>query len=648
MMVAVRAMTNPMLPDAVLIGCKAIPTTQAQRCSNDAIAARLPSADPNRDTKRGERLFLGCLAARHRLKNRYIDSMVPNQTPETGPQHEFDDFQQDGGISVLDIVRFLQTRFVQLFVIALLTGAIALGVGYFIHISEGSRVVGAYEFEFAFDGASDGHYPNGIPFSPQDVLAAPVLDAVYTSMNLAGKFEKAAFRTAFTIVQGGIELRLLQIAFEQKLSNTKLTAAERTTLEHEYQAARATLEGGTFILTGDFSKSNLTNLECERILAAIPVAWAEFAQKTRGVGEYDMAVPTLIPSAKLPNGIDRFFLAEGLLSTSRRTSECLRRMEGLPGASLVVDRLGRGIADLAADVETSTFVELVPMYCAHMRLAFAQDPEPVNLAIIFRLENSKRAVEMAEAEADLATKAFQDYVSLGNGGNVNSQGPGSTVTGSGMNMGGMPMINLSGDFFDRIISQGLAAKDIGYRQLLNDEQLKRQATALALKNELARDEWMLKQILPYEFESGAHVGLNRIAIVNDGSVEGELGEQTSFTQPGAISSDAAAVSGQLGSNGVSLEILSAKVTGEIVQRFEGRLSNFLERAREFLAMLSTRNLNASSVLFSSQSAPFVEKISSVSLKQVLIATVAAEFVVLGCSVLILARRSRVASIATTH
>jgi hypothetical protein len=39
---------------------------------------------------------------------------------------------------------------------------------------------------FTFDGAERGESPNGMTFSPKDVLAAPLLDQAYSALQLSG------------------------------------------------------------------------------------------------------------------------------------------------------------------------------------------------------------------------------------------------------------------------------------------------------------------------------------------------------------------------------------------------------------------------------------------------------------------------------
>jgi len=322
---------------------------------------------------------------------------------EANQQQDFD-AQQEVGISIADIIDFLRARAVQLFAIAMITGMISLGVGYFLKAGAGTTKLATYEFVFSFDGASENKYPNGTPFSPQDVLAAPVLDAVYATMHLEGRMEPSDFRSAFTIARGGTELRMLQSDFEQKLANTKLTAAERTPLETQYRAALAALKSGTFMLTGDFTKTQFSDLEIERVLTAIPAAWADFAQKVRGVALYDISVPSMTDSDKLTNDSDYLIAAETLRSLSKRTSSCAEALSKEPGGKIVFDSSGKGLEDLHAEVEASYRVDVLPTYTNFLRLAYAQDPARVTEVFSNRMATSKRAVDMAEAETVLVTR----------------------------------------------------------------------------------------------------------------------------------------------------------------------------------------------------------------------------------------------------
>ncbi|MEI6025004.1 MAG: hypothetical protein WCP80_10495 [Phycisphaerales bacterium] len=545
---------------------------------------------------------------------------------EANQQQDFEP-EQEAGISIADIIHFLRVRAVQLLAIAVITGMISLGAGYFIRMAAGTTKLATYEFAFSFDGAAENKYPNGIPFSPQDVLAAPVLDAVYATMHLQGKIEPGDFRSAFTIARGGIELRLLQSDFEQKLSNIKLTAAERGPLETQYRAALAALRTGTFVLTGDFTNTKLSDLEIERIMSAVPMAWADFAQKIRGVAIYDISVPTMTDADKLTSDSDYLIAAETLRSISRRTSACAEILMNQPGGKLVRDTTGKVLEDLHAEVEASYRVDVLPTYTNFLRLAYAQDSARVNEVFSNRMATSKRAVDMAESEATMTTNAFQNYIMLSSGGNSSSS-PADTGRGAPFNgaSSSMPMINLNADFFDRIIGQGIAAKDTVYRQKLNDDQLKMQTKVLKLKDDLAFDEWLLKQIQPNtQVLNDNQTNADRLMVESNGGAS-----QANHPPSGAAPTG----------NALVTPTLSVQATLVSAQAVQNRLAKFAARAREFYTLLSNRNLNASSVLYSSQSPPMVFQTSAISIKQVLVATVAAEFLVLGASMLIMASRRR--------
>ena len=564
----------------------------------------------------------------------YIDRMTQITGAEANQQQDFD-AQQEAGISIADIIDFLRARFVQLFAIAVITGMISLGAGYFIRMAAGTTKLATYEFAFSFDGAAEDQYPNGIPFSPQDILAAPVLDAVYASMHLQGKIEPSDFRCTFTIARGGTELRLLQSDFEQKLANTKLTAAERTPLETQYRSALAALKTGAFVLTGDFTNSNLSDLEIERIMSAVPMAWADFAQKIRGVAIYDISVPTMTDADKLTNDSDYLIAAETLRSISRRTSACAEMLMNQPGGKLVLDTTGKVLEDLHAEVEASYRVDVLPTYTNFLRLAYAQDSARVNEVFSNRMATSKRAVDMAEAEAKMTTNAFQNYIMLSSGGNT---GSGASPSNSMQmnNAGNMPMINLNADFFDRIIGQGIAAKDTVYRQKLNDDQLKMQTKVLKLKDDLAFDEWLLKQIQPNtQVLTDNQTDADRLMVERNSGTATGGDSQGNNAQELYLPSGAAPTG-----NALVKPTLSVQATLVSAQAVQNRLAKFAARAREFYTLLSARNLNASSVLYSSQSPPMVFVTSAISIKQILMATGAAEFVVLGLSFLIMASRRR--------
>ena len=67
----------------------------------------------------------------------YIDPMTQIPEAEANQQQNFD-AQQEAGISIADMIDFLRAHFVQLFAIAVTTGMISLGTGYFVRMAAGT------------------------------------------------------------------------------------------------------------------------------------------------------------------------------------------------------------------------------------------------------------------------------------------------------------------------------------------------------------------------------------------------------------------------------------------------------------------------------------------------------------------------------
>jgi hypothetical protein len=545
------------------------------------------------------------------------------------PNH-WDNPPEETSISISEMVHFLRVRAVQLFVVAIITGMISLGAGYFVRIAAPESKIASYEFAFTFDGAAEKLYPNGVPFSPQDVLAAPVLDTVYDSLHLKERIEQSDFRKIFTISQGGTSYALLHSEFEQKLSDNKLSAPERIQFEMQYRAALDALGSNSYILTGDFTNSKLCEAEIQQVITTIPTAWANFVKEVRGLASYDISVPTVADSDIIKIGDDYIFAAENLRATAQTLAVATKLLIAKPGSKIVRDTDGRKLVDLVAEIEPSYATDVLPTYLDLFRLAYEQNPERVIRIFTNRIDIGKQAVAKAKSEAEITTTAFQNYIMLSNGGdthNDTSDGNQEKLVG-GSNM---PMVNLNADFIDRLIGQGVAANDLSYRQKLNDGQLRVQTSVLVLEDSLATDEWLYEQIVPKMPDiKYSQTTTTQLLAERKDTAATENAAQASYLQGGS------STLGDLPST-TPMRVQAIVVAA---QNTQDRQTKFCARTQNFYDLLSKRNLNPSSILYSSPYAPFVIYTNSVSLKQILTTTVAAECLALGISLLIMATRKR--------
>ncbi len=155
-----------------------------------------------------------------------------------------------------------------------------------------------------FPGAREGRYPNRAPFSPQDLVATSVVEPVWRAHGLESRIELPVLLRNLQVRAGSTDVELVLSEFQQKLSNSKLTAAERTALESELAARLRSMASGALVLSLDVPDGGLASDEVMALLGALPVEWAR-ASDAAGARAYDFPLPNgqeLVASAKRAAG----------------------------------------------------------------------------------------------------------------------------------------------------------------------------------------------------------------------------------------------------------------------------------------------------------------------------------------------------------
>ena len=489
------------------------------------------------------------------------------------------EFQMDQGLSLVDVWQFTQRHFVRIAVWVVLGCMFYSGVVVLLRSYMPRATVARQTIRFTFDGAERGEYPNGMPFSPKDVLAAPVLDQAYSALQLSGYLKPEEFASRLTIYQASRDMEMLQLEYQQKLSNTKLLQPERESLERDFKAKMDALRGRVYTVAFDGSELPISVATTERVVSKIPEVWAEFTQTTRGVKNYDIA---LVTSAALADGDSSDYLsrAETLRSTSRRLLESVRKLEGLPGSNLVRDTTGGSLGDLREEILNNYRISVLPSYINHLRIAYENQPERGREGSDIRIANQERRQKLAMAKAQEVASAFREYITLNSGAvspTANSAGAlPQAGTGQPLGLGSqMPAImSLSEGFFDRVIAQGIMSRDVEYRQKLNERQLEAAVAVLEGQESLDFDKWILEQL-------------------------GTPGTKASLPAEQVQKEAGAAVS---------------------------RLRNFAGRVQEIHRLLSARNLNAAAQLYRNEDPVVVSSEAALSASRMVLGLVATALV----------------------
>jgi hypothetical protein len=396
----------------------------------------------------------------------------------------------------------------------------AAAVGWLWSIQPTNEVA-SQSLRFTFDGAQRGQYANGVPFSPKDVTAMPVLQEVFTAHELSRYMKPEEFAAAVTIYDGDQGATLLQMEFQSKLSNSRLTQADRDRLEREYKARLDGMTGREYTLAADFTGSGVPRDLQARVVSAIAETWARQSQQTKGVGTYTFAVPTGA-ALQIDPSADYLVQAELLRATSQRLLSVANKLAALPGAAMQRDTSGATIDDIIDEISSNYRVRVLPNYINFLRLAYSADPANVSEIFENRIEVQERALKLAEAKAKAITEAFTSYMQLNAGMSpaaMAAAGAGAAGAagaagqpGAPMTVGGgsqMPAImNFGEGFFDRVIAQGIQSRDVEYRQQLNERQIAAAEQVLDEQDELDFDQWTMERIKTAS--GGQPVNLERV------------------------------------------------------------------------------------------------------------------------------------------
>ena len=244
-----------------------------------------------------------------------------------------------------------QKRWLQLGLAGLLLGGLLL-VGLVWFLAPKTEVC-SIDLSLGFKGAQDGKYPNDLPFSAEELLDPAVLRAVYERHNLQQWIEFPAFEASLSISQSSANLQGIFGEYSTRLSDSKLTGPDRQAVEQEYRSRlRSSLSPVYKLAWFDGSRSPGVPLDVKRkVLADIPVLWAEQAVSTKQIYSFSSLLPGLNPNYE-KEGQSEMEKFAAINNRARALEEGLASVEKLPGAATVALSDGTTVVDLKLRLRT--------------------------------------------------------------------------------------------------------------------------------------------------------------------------------------------------------------------------------------------------------------------------------------------------------
>lgn len=403
---------------------------------------------------------------------------------QTAPPQSTDDRQQ---IDWLALAR-ARGRFA-----LIVAGAVAalVGIAGLIYITFGqpTRTVASLEFRPTFTGANEGFYPNGLPFSPQDLIAAPIIDKVFDALNISDPCSRESFREGFFVDQRSDQSVFLDLEYQARLSEPRITMVERKSLQEEHAAKRRALPiQFRLVFLAPPACSTVPSVVISKALVDVLSTWATESEEKRGVLKHQVEV--LTPSALdvQVNGPGGLLLRADLLRTAlQRVIQNVEKVAELPGAALIrldPDRLSfKEIQDKLVDLVGS---QLDPLVMTSGRSMMGESSLWVS-EMVAAAERKQHAAEQRVRDYQAALQAYS-----GAPGPIGPRNATVVPGAQGPTSQPVQVPTLDDSFIDRIIV--MSELNVRYRQKLTDEMIISQLEAVHEQERAAYYKRLLQRL----------------------------------------------------------------------------------------------------------------------------------------------------------
>jgi len=364
--------------------------------------------------------------------------------------------------------------------------ALTILIGGIHYFRQPVRWSTSLEFRPIFKGADIGEYPNELKFASTDVVDPTVIDQVHTKNNIGEICSASDFRSGFVVEESSSGMRMLDLDYQARLSDTRLSNVERERLQGEYRARRQTMEV-------QYRLTWLRAAGCRELPAPVATkaveevlqTWANDSELKRGALKLRVAVlrPTVFDERSV--GDTSFFVRADLVRAALlRVINNIGDVLRLPGAELIyVGTDDVSFAQVQARLQDLVEVHLDPLAALAGRGSGGEETRFVEQSLAQAIDRSTAADSRANAYQSALREYSGATVSASQAGAARQQNPTDVQALT-------PQIDST--FIDRIVE--LTAANTTFRQGLTRQMVDAKVTAIDSAARVAHYQQLLTAI----------------------------------------------------------------------------------------------------------------------------------------------------------
>lgn len=363
-----------------------------------------------------------------------------------------------------------------------------------------SERVASLQFRLLFEGAAQHQYPNKTPFSPTEIVGAPVVTEVFQANDLQqyGKYE--GFKDALFIQQSNPELDRLAYEYESKLADTKLNPVDRARIEAEFTQKREALTDPSFSLSLRRSERfrAVPDDLAQKVLNDTLAAWARQAERM-GAMKYQLPILSSgVLSKESLDSEDYLVAADLLRAKAVRIIDTLSDLERVPGALTArTSKDGVSLPEIRANIEDALRFDLEPLLGIIRSEGITKNARLLTLYASTQVFQRQLDRQAAEGRARAVQNSLADYMAQRGSRTGSDTKPGSAGGARQQGLDTPALIpQFSESFLDRLIEMSATTQksEMEYRQKLTDQVIKENTQVTALDKELAYYQDLVKSV----------------------------------------------------------------------------------------------------------------------------------------------------------
>ena len=353
-------------------------------------------------------------------------------------------------------------------------------------------------FRLDFEGATEGKFPNGLRFSPTDIISPPVLLKVFTANQLDRFTSFKDFSQTVFVLEANRAYENLAADYQARLADPKLTPVDRERIQREFELKRQSISKNEYSINYVRTRRNdsIPETTVRKTLLDVLAEWASYAVNEQHVLEYRVTVlsPQIVDDATVDSS-DYIATIQILRAKVYRVLDNIVDIEKLPGAGQVKTASDRmSLEEIKIRLEEIVRFRLEPLVGVVRGGGLVQNIAMTTRFLENQLAYDQRQFKAAQGRAETARQALAVYAGDQRGLSVASSEPTPTKSSARATGGETVTPQLSDSFLDRLVALTSQSADTLYRQKLVDEYRGSVKDTIPLEQAVAYDQQILQEV----------------------------------------------------------------------------------------------------------------------------------------------------------